>query len=45
MNGQHLRGRPLEELTKLIGEYWKTSGIVTVSAGPFIDVRSNCMHS
>ncbi|BAT96928.1 Glutamate--tRNA ligase [Vigna angularis] len=37
MNGQHLRGRPLEELTKLIGEYWKTSGIVTVSAGPFID--------
>ncbi|WVZ17582.1 hypothetical protein V8G54_010564 [Vigna mungo] len=37
MNGQHLRGRPLEELTKLIGEYWKTFGIVTVSAGPFID--------
>ncbi|QCE04612.1 glutamyl-tRNA synthetase [Vigna unguiculata] len=37
MNGQHLRGRPSEELTKLIAEYWKTSGILTVSAGPFID--------
>ncbi|KAL2319391.1 hypothetical protein Fmac_028360 [Flemingia macrophylla] len=37
MNGQHLRARPSEELTKLIGEYWKTSGILTVSGGPFID--------
>lgn len=37
MNGQHLRARLSEELTKLIGEYWKTSGILTVSAGPFID--------
>ncbi|KAK7386213.1 hypothetical protein VNO78_26269 [Psophocarpus tetragonolobus] len=37
MNGQHLRARPSEELTKLIGEYWKTSGLITVSAGPFID--------
>ncbi|XP_020206826.1 glutamate--tRNA ligase, chloroplastic/mitochondrial [Cajanus cajan] len=37
MNGQHLRARPSEELTKLIGEYWKTSGLLTVSEGPFID--------
>ncbi|TKY68799.1 Glutamate--tRNA ligase [Spatholobus suberectus] len=37
MNGQHLRTRPSEELTKLIGEHWKTSGLLTVSAGPFID--------
>ncbi|KAL2332618.1 hypothetical protein Fmac_013831 [Flemingia macrophylla] len=37
MNGQHLRARPSEELTKLIGEFWKTSGLLTVSAGPFID--------
>ncbi|KAH1257498.1 Glutamate--tRNA ligase, chloroplastic/mitochondrial [Glycine max] len=37
MNGQHLRARPSEELTKLIAEYWKTSGLLTVSDGPFID--------
>ncbi|RDY14854.1 Glutamate--tRNA ligase, chloroplastic/mitochondrial [Mucuna pruriens] len=37
MNGQHLRARPSEELTKLLGEHWKTSGLLTVSAGPFID--------
>ncbi|KAK7286931.1 hypothetical protein RJT34_22297 [Clitoria ternatea] len=37
MNGQHLRARPSEELTKLIGEHWKTSGILIVSSGPFID--------
>ncbi|XP_027334107.1 glutamate--tRNA ligase, chloroplastic/mitochondrial [Abrus precatorius] len=37
MNGQHLRARPSEELTKLIGEHWKTSGLLTISAGPFID--------
>ncbi|KAG5009718.1 hypothetical protein JHK87_018233 [Glycine soja] len=37
MNGQHLRARPSEELTKLIGEYWKTSGLLTVSDGSFID--------
>ncbi|CAJ1948807.1 unnamed protein product [Sphenostylis stenocarpa] len=37
MNGQHLRARHSDELTKVIGEYWKTSGILTVSAGPFVD--------
>lgn len=39
MNGQHLRALPSEELTKLIGERWKSSGILTESKGPFIDVR------
>ncbi|CAL0305981.1 unnamed protein product [Lupinus luteus] len=37
MNGHYLRARPSEELTNLIGEQWKTSGLLTVSAGPFID--------
>ncbi|KAJ1395458.1 Rossmann-like alpha/beta/alpha sandwich fold [Sesbania bispinosa] len=37
MNGQHLRARPSEELTNLIGEHWKTSGLLTESDGPFID--------
>lgn len=45
MNGQHLRARPSEEVTKLIGERWKTAGLLTVSEGPFVDVRFNCMHS
>ena len=40
MNGQHLRALPSEELTNLIGEQWRTAGILTVSSGPFIDVRS-----
>ncbi|KAJ4715807.1 Glutamate--tRNA ligase [Melia azedarach] len=37
MNGQHLRALPLEKLTKLIGEHWKSTGILTESKGPFID--------
>ncbi|XP_054784482.1 glutamate--tRNA ligase, chloroplastic/mitochondrial-like [Prosopis cineraria] len=37
MNGQHLRAIPSEELTNLIGERWKASGILALSAGPFID--------
>ncbi|XP_004510174.1 glutamate--tRNA ligase, chloroplastic/mitochondrial [Cicer arietinum] len=37
MNGQHLRARPSEELTKLIAERWKTSNLLTVSAGPFVE--------
>lgn len=41
MNGQHLRALPPEELSKLIGERWKTSGLLTMSAGPYIDVRPN----
>lgn len=39
MNGQHLRVIPSEELTKLIGEQWKRTSILTESEGPFIDVR------
>ncbi|XP_022969046.1 glutamate--tRNA ligase, chloroplastic/mitochondrial [Cucurbita maxima] len=37
MNGQHLRALPSEELTKLIGERWKSTGILTESEGPFIE--------
>ncbi|KAJ4980319.1 hypothetical protein NE237_031156 [Protea cynaroides] len=36
MNGQHLRALPSEELTKLLGEYWKSTGILTESEGLFI---------
>ncbi|KAF8405600.1 hypothetical protein HHK36_010507 [Tetracentron sinense] len=36
MNGQHLRALPSEELTKLIGERWKSTGILTESEGLFI---------
>lgn len=39
MNGQHLRSLPSEQLTKLIGERWKSTGILTVSDGPFVEVR------
>lgn len=38
MNGQHLRAIPSNELTKLIGERWKSTGILTESKGPFVDV-------
>lgn len=37
MNGQHLRAIPSNELTKLIGERWKSTGILTESKGPFVD--------
>ncbi|XP_062177948.1 glutamate--tRNA ligase, chloroplastic/mitochondrial [Alnus glutinosa] len=36
MNGQHLRALPSEESTKLIGERWKSTGVLTESEGPFI---------
>lgn len=36
MNGQHLRALPSEELTKLIGERWKSTSILTESEGTFI---------
>ncbi|XP_011088729.1 glutamate--tRNA ligase, chloroplastic/mitochondrial [Sesamum indicum] len=36
MNGQHLRSLPSEELTKLIGERWKSTGMVMESEGSFI---------
>ncbi|KAL2455145.1 Glutamate--tRNA ligase [Forsythia ovata] len=37
MNGQHLRSLPSEDLTKLIGEQWKSTGILTESDGSFIE--------
>ncbi|GAV81822.1 tRNA-synt_1c domain-containing protein [Cephalotus follicularis] len=37
MNGQHLRALPSEKLTKLIGERWKCTGILTESEGPFVE--------
>ncbi|XP_043715909.1 glutamate--tRNA ligase, chloroplastic/mitochondrial [Telopea speciosissima] len=36
MNGQHLRALPSEELMKLLGEHWKSTGILTESEGLFI---------
>lgn len=39
MNGQHLRALPVEKLTKLVGERWKSAGILTESEGSFVDVR------
>ncbi|ESQ31494.1 hypothetical protein EUTSA_v10003868mg [Eutrema salsugineum] len=37
MNGQHLRALPIEKLTKLVGERWKSVGILTASEGVFVD--------
>lgn len=39
MNGQHLRALPFDKLTKLVGERWKSAGILTESEGSFVDVR------
>ncbi|TQD81405.1 hypothetical protein C1H46_033046 [Malus baccata] len=37
MNGQHLRALPSEQLTKLIDEQWKSTGVLTEAEGPFIE--------
>ncbi|KAH8497721.1 hypothetical protein H0E87_016850 [Populus deltoides] len=37
MNGQHLRALPSDKLNKLVGERWKSSGILVESEGPFIE--------
>ncbi|CAK9140173.1 unnamed protein product [Ilex paraguariensis] len=37
MNGQHLRSLPSEELAQLIGERWKSIGILTESEGLFVE--------
>ncbi|KAJ6708301.1 GLUTAMATE--TRNA LIGASE [Salix viminalis] len=37
MNGQHLRALPSEQLNKLVGERWKSTGILIQSEGPFIE--------
>lgn len=39
MNGQHLRALPFDKLKKLVGERWKSAGILTESEGSFVDVR------
>lgn len=38
MNGQHLRSLSSEELTKLIGQRWKSTGVLTRSDGMFVEV-------
>lgn len=38
MNGLHLKALPSEKLTKLVGEQWKSAGILTESEGSFVDV-------
>ncbi|WOG87791.1 hypothetical protein DCAR_0207022 [Daucus carota subsp. sativus] len=37
MNGQHLRLLPQEELTKLLGHHWKSTGILKESEGLFVE--------
>ncbi|KAI8553758.1 hypothetical protein RHMOL_Rhmol05G0041000 [Rhododendron molle] len=37
MNGQHLRSFSSEELTKLIGQHWKSTGILAESEGMFVE--------
>ncbi|KAG8383320.1 hypothetical protein BUALT_Bualt04G0000200 [Buddleja alternifolia] len=37
MNGQHLRSLPLEKLTKIVGERWKSTGVLTESGGSFVE--------
>lgn len=36
MNGQHLRSLPSEELTKILGERWKITGLLVDSEGSFV---------
>lgn len=36
MNGQHLRTLPLDELAKILGERWKSTGILNESEGMFV---------
>ncbi|KAG5550907.1 hypothetical protein RHGRI_009368 [Rhododendron griersonianum] len=37
MNGQHLRSFSSEQLTKLIGQHWKSTGILAESEGMFVE--------
>ncbi|KAH9611017.1 hypothetical protein KSS87_008750 [Heliosperma pusillum] len=37
MNGHYLRALPSDELTKLIGDCWKSSGILNESEGQFVE--------
>lgn len=38
MNGHYLRGLPSNELIKVVGERWKSTGILNESEGHFIEV-------
>ncbi|KAI8542493.1 hypothetical protein RHMOL_Rhmol08G0142100 [Rhododendron molle] len=40
MNGQHLRSFSLEELTKLMGQHWKSTGILAESEGMFVEITT-----
>lgn len=40
MNGLHLRALPSKELVALIGERWKSIGVLAESEGLFIEVCS-----
>lgn len=42
MNGLHLHALPPAELSKIIADRWVSAGILTVSDGPFVEVR--CFH-
>ncbi|GAB2267563.1 Glutamate--tRNA ligase, chloroplastic/mitochondrial [Dionaea muscipula] len=37
MNGQYLQSFPPEELARLIGQHWKSSGILNESEGQFVE--------
>lgn len=41
MNGLHLRSLPTAELVELIGEHWKSIGILTESEGLIVQVRAS----
>ena len=41
MNGLHLRSLPTGEVIKLIGERWKSNGILTESEGLIVEVRAS----
>lgn len=45
MNGLHLKALPSEKLTKLVGERWKSAGILTQSEGSFVDVCMDTLSS
>lgn len=38
MNGHYLRAFPADELVKVVGERWKSSGILNESEGKFVEV-------
>lgn len=41
MNGHYVRALPSDELNKIVGEHWKSSGILTESEGSFVDVSKS----